>query len=287
MAKRRSKSHELERVLGPSALFATAYGNVGSSIYYALGLVAALALGMTPVVFLISGVIFFFTAATYIEATTMFPEAGGSSSFARHAFNEFWSFFAAWGQMLNYIITAAISAYFVPHYLAVFWPALGHAPGDIICGIAVIIVLGALNVVGVQESAKINVLLSVVDFCTQVLLVLVGLVLVFNTQTLIDNVDFGTYPNLKDFLVAIPIGMVAYTGIETISNLAEEARDYKTTIPKATNAVVVAVFAIYAFLPAIALSAMPVINGKTALGLPKEQGGYAGDPILGIVNSMP
>ena len=107
----------------------TAYGNVGSSIYYALGLVAVFALGMTPVVFLIAGLIFAATAATYAEATTMYPEAGGSSSFARHAFNEFWSFFAAWGQMLNYIITVAISAFFVPHYLGVFWDPLGESPG--------------------------------------------------------------------------------------------------------------------------------------------------------------
>src|SRR3954449_7190501 len=103
MAERRPKHQSLERVLGTGALFSTAYGNVGSSIYYALGLVAALALGLTPIVFLITGVFFLCTAATYAEATAMYPEAGGSSSFARRAFNEFWSFFAAWGQMLNYV----------------------------------------------------------------------------------------------------------------------------------------------------------------------------------------
>src|SRR4028118_1248524 len=106
MAERRLQG--LQRVLGTNALFATAYGNVGSSIYYALGLVASYALGLTPVVFVITGVIFFFTAATYAEATSMYPEAGGSSSFARRAFNEFWSFFAAWGQMLHYVIPAAL-----------------------------------------------------------------------------------------------------------------------------------------------------------------------------------
>src|SRR5437899_7625728 len=117
----------LRRTVGVAGLFATAYGNVGSSIYYALGLVASYALGLTPIVFLITGGIFYLTAATYAEATAMFPEAGGSSSFARHAFNEFWSFFAAWAQMLNYTITIAISAFFVPHYLgALFWPALEH-----------------------------------------------------------------------------------------------------------------------------------------------------------------
>ena len=112
MAERRLEG--LQRVLGVYPLASSAYGNVGSSIYYALGLVAALALGLTPIVFIISGFIFFLTASTYAEATAMFPEAGGSSSFARHAFNEFWSFFAAWGQMLNYMLTIATSAFFVP-----------------------------------------------------------------------------------------------------------------------------------------------------------------------------
>src|SRR5207302_11164655 len=140
MAERRLPG--LQRVLGVNALFSTAYGNVGSSIYYALGLVASFALGLTPVVFIITGFIFYLTAATYAEATAMYPEAGGSSSFARHAFNEFWSFFAAWAQMLNYTVTIAISAFFVPHYLGgLFWSALRHPPGDIFFGIGVVAVL--------------------------------------------------------------------------------------------------------------------------------------------------
>src|SRR5215217_2849273 len=286
MAEYAPKGRGLERVLGTGALFSTAYGNVGSSIYYALGLVAVFALGMTPVVFLIAGVIFVCTAATYAEATTMYPEAGGSSSFARRAFNEFWSFFAAWGQMLNYIITVAISAFFVPHYLGVFWSPLGESPPAIVAGIVVVAILATLNVVGVRESTGLNVFLAITDFLTQVALVVVGMVLVLSPDTLVNNIDFGTYPTVSDFLIAIPVGMVAYTGIETISNMAEEAREHATTIPRAMAGVVVAVFTIYAFLPAVALSAMPVENGETALALPKEDGGYANDPILGVVKNI-
>ncbi len=286
MAEYRPKHRGLERVLGTGALFSTAYGNVGSSIYYALGLVAIFALGMTPVVFLIAGIIFACTAATYTEATTMFPEAGGSSSFARRAFNEFWSFFAAWGQMLNYIITVAISAFFVPHYLGVFWEPLGESPADIVGGVLVVALLAALNVVGVKESARLNVFLALADFLTQLALVAVGVALVLSPDTLVENVDFGTAPTVSDFLIAIPVGMVAYTGIETISNMAEEARDYGKTIPRAMAAVVAAVVAIYALLPAVALSAMPVKDGETALALPKEEGGYADDPILGVVANI-
>src|SRR3954465_9872132 len=281
MAERRPKHQGLERVLGTGALFSTAYGNVGSSIYYALGLVTVYALGLTPLVFVISGLIFAATAATYAEATAMYPEAGGSSSFARHAFNEFWSFFAAWGQMLNYIITVAISAFFVPHYLGVFWEPLRESPADIIGGIVVVAILAAVNIVGARESASLNIFLALADFATQLILVVVGLVLVFSPDTLVNNVDFGTYPTVSDFLIAIPVGMVAYTGIETISNMAEEAKAYPRTVPRGVGAVVTGVVAIYAFLPPVALSAMPVVNGKTALA-----GEFAGDPILGVVKNI-
>ncbi len=289
MAERRVPG--LQRVLGVNALFATAYGNVGSSIYYALGLVASFALGLTPIVFVVTGVIFYLTAATYAEATAMYPEAGGSSSFARHAFNEFWSFFAAWGQMLNYIITVAISAFFVPHYIGgLFWGYLKTSPGDIFVGIGVIVLLSAINVVGVKEAARLNIVLAFTDFSTQLLLVIVGGVLVFSPSILIHNVHLGVAPTWKNFIIAIPVGMIAYTGIETISNMAEEAKDEAHTIPAAIKGVVLAVFAIYAALPAVALSALPVrcVGGhcQTLLGVSEDKGGFAGDPVLGIVKHL-
>ena len=291
MARRRLEG--LERVLGANALFSTAYGNVGSSIYYALGLVASFALGLTPIVFIITGFFFFCTAATYAEATTMYPEAGGSSSFARRAFNEFWSFVAAWAQMLTYIATIAISAFFVPHYIGgLFWEPLRSSPGDIIAGCCVIAVLAAINVFGAKESTGVNILLAVVDFATQLLLVLVGVFLVFSPEVLVDNVILGVAPEWKDFVLAIPIGMLAYTGIETISNMSEEARDEAKTIPTAINRVRIAVFAIYFTLPAVALSALPVTFNEqtgeyqTLLGLTEEEGGFAGDPILGVVKAI-
>ena len=124
----------------------------------------------------------------------MYPEAGGSSSFARRAFNEFWSFFAAWGQMLNYVVTVAISAFFVPHYIgSVFWEELRHSPGDIIAGAIIIAILAVINVFGAKESAGLNIALAVVDFLTQVLLVIVGAVLVLGADPgqLADNVELG------------------------------------------------------------------------------------------------
>ena len=259
-------------MLGSPALFATAYGNVGSSIYYALGLTAVYALGLTPLVFVVAGIVFAMTAATYAEGTARYPEAGGSASFARHAFDELTSFVAAWAQMLVYVVTVAVSAFFVPHYLSIFWEPLRTNPWDIVGGTIVIVVLVALNVVGVTEAAKLSITLAVVDFATQVLLVLLGFVLVFSPETLTENIHWGVAPTWSNLAISIPVAMLAYTGVETVSNLAEEARDPVRTVPNAYKLVAVAVFAIYFTLPLIALSALPVelVDGEytTLLALP-------------------
>jgi basic amino acid/polyamine antiporter, APA family len=286
MAERHPREEQLHRVHGVGALFSAAYGNVGSSIYYALGVTAAFALGLTPLAFVVAGVIFMFTAASYTEGTVMYPEAGGSASFARHAFNELVSFLAGWGQMLNYIITVAISAFFVPHYLAVFWAPLGHGPGDVIAGIVLVALLAALNIRGTEESSRLNLVLAVADLATQAVLVVIGSVLVLNAETLVDNVHLGVAPTWSDFALGTAVGMIAYTGIETISNMAEEARKpIQETIPRGVGLTVVAVLALYLLLPLIALSAMPVTHDggtyTTQLGTT-----FADDPVLGIVENL-
>ena len=289
MPRRRRQRQGLERVLGAPALFATAYGNVGSSIYYALGLTAGIALGLTPLVFIISGLIFAATAATYAEGTVRYPEAGGSASFARHAFNELVSFGAGWAQMLNYVITVAISVIFVPHYLSIFWEPLRTNPWDIVVGVGLTWLLVGINIVGIQEAARLNIALAVIDFATQLLLVGLGFFLIFHPHVLWNNVHFGVAPSWRAFLLAIPVAMIAYTGIETVSNLAEEARDPVRSIPRAISWVAIAVFAIYFTLPWIALSAMPVVKegGKyvTPLGQPPPHG-FKNDPVLGLVENL-
>jgi APA family basic amino acid/polyamine antiporter len=286
MAERHPREETLRRVHGTGALFSAAYGNVGSSIYYALGVTAAFALGLTPIAFVIAGIIFMFTAASYTEATVMYPEAGGSSSFARHAFNELASFVAAWAQMLNYVITVAISAFFVPHYLAVFWAPLGHGPGDVIAGIVLVGLLAALNIKGTEESSRLNLALAIGDLCTQIILVGIGIVLVLSPDLLVNNVHLGVAPTWGDFALGVAVGMIAYTGIETISNMSEEARDAPRTIPRGVGLTVAAVLVLYVLIPIVALSAMPVTadaagHYHTVLGTK-----FADDPVLGIVENL-
>src|SRR5919106_852257 len=285
MARYRPKGLGLERVLGVGALFSTAYGNVGSSIYYALGVVAVFALGLTPLAFLIAGMIFVLTASTYAEATVMYPEAGGSSSFARHAFNEIVSFLAAWGQVLNYVITVAISAFFVPHYLSVLWEPLERNPADIVAGIILVGLLVAINVIGSRESARLNLVLALADLATQVVVVALGVALVFNPDILVSNVDFGVAPTWGDFALGIAVGMIAYTGIETLSNTSEEARDASRTVPAAVGLVIIAVLTLFLLIPIVALSAMPVT--QEAGGYTTELATtYAENPMLGIVDNL-
>ncbi len=296
----RLSEHGLRQSVGVPGLFATAYGNVGSSIYYALGLVAAHALGLTPLVFLFAGGLFALTAKTYAEGASMFPEAGGSSSFARHAFDDVVSFFAGWALSLDYILTIAISAFFVPHYLSAF-PGLGalkHNPDDIFGGLIVVAVLAWLNIRGLGESAKLNLVLAIVDLSTQIMLVCLGVALVLNPSLLVHQVHLGSVPTWKELIFALSLAMLAYTGIETVANMAEESTDPGRQVPKAVNLVVLAVLAVYAGISVVALSALPVVHHGVGYSAELKQSfpkpGYAtslggffeNDPMLGVVEHL-
>ena len=279
----------LPRTLGPSALFAACYGNVGSSIYYALGVTAGYALGLTPLAMILAGGIFVTTALNYAEGTAAIPYAGGSSSFARRAFNETAGFVVGWIQLLNYTATVSISAYFAIGYLGVFGeyvPALKlltepqwHAGAAVaLTGLLLIV-----NVVGIQESSLLNLLLALLDLVTQVALVVLGIWLLLNFQTVLRNIHLGVAPTWGNFLASISIAMVTYTGIETIANMSEEARNPGRSVPKAYFAVIAAVLFVSTFLPTVGMSVFPVH--------PDGHGGFTtdlatiwkGDPVAGIV----
>src|SRR5262245_27781596 len=286
VARRRVR---LPRMLGAEALFSACYGNVGSSIYYALGVTAGFALGLTPLAMILAGGIFVTTALNYAEGTTAIPYAGGSSSFARRAFNETSGFLVGWIQLLNYTATVAISAYFAIGYLGVFgqyvpaMEALTQPQWHAGAAVALTAVLMVVNVIGIQESSFLNLVLALLDLGTQLVLVVLGIVLLLNFQTVIHNVHWGVAPTWGNFLASISIAMVTYTGIETISNMSEEAKNPGRTVPKATFSVIVAVLFVSAFLPTIGMRVFPVH--------PDGHGGFTtdlatiwkGDPVAGIV----
>jgi basic amino acid/polyamine antiporter, APA family len=279
----------LPRMLGPSALFAACYGNVGSSIYYALGVTAAFALGLTPLAMILAGGIFVTTALNYAEGTAAIPYAGGSSSFARRAFNETTGFLVGWVQLLNYTATVSISAYFAIGYLAIFGQyveplqLLSQPQWHALAAVGLTGLLILVNVVGIQESSLINLVLALLDLVTQVVLVVLGAWLLLNFKTVISNIHLGVAPTWSNFLASISIAMVTYTGIETISNMSEEVRNPGRSVPRATFAVIVAVLFVSSFLPTIGMSVFPVHLDAHGVYTTDLATRWKDDPVAGIV----
>ena len=287
------RAAKLPRTLGAPALFAACYGNVGSSIYYALGVTAAFALGLTPLAMILAGLIFVSTALNYAEGTAALPHAGGSSSFARRAFNGPIGFLVGWVQLLNYTATVSISAYFAISYLGVFGKYMPLfqllKTNDLWHVVATVVLIGFLvvvNVVGIQESSALNLVLAMADLVTQVVLVVLGIVFLLNFQTVIHNIHWGVAPTWSNFLASISIAMVTYTGIETISNMSEEAKNPGRSVPRATFAVIVAVLFVSAFLPTIGMSVFPVYQDPTGQFTTGLATTWKNDPVAGIVTGF-
>ncbi|MDP6646991.1 MAG: APC family permease [Dehalococcoidales bacterium] len=277
---RRISRYGLRRVLGVSALFSVGYGNVGSSIYYALGIIALVALGATPIVLGIAGVIYIFNALTYAEGTAMLPEAGGSASFARHGFNDAIGFIAGWALMLSYIATVAISAYTIPPYLAYFWPILKEPVIGTTVSIGIIGFLMLVNIFGVRESSRLNTFFILIDIAALITLIILGIVLILgpNPTALFQNMfGEGNWPSTQNLIYGIAIAALCFTGVETVSQLAQETRQPEKRIPQAYILMIVVVLILFAGISIVALSAMT----------PQElTNDWARDPVAGIAHSI-
>src|SRR6185369_1791115 len=139
----------LKRELDARALFSVAYGEIASSIYFALGVLAAYALGFTPIVLLAAGALFLIVSFSYAEGTAALPETGGAATFVRRALNDLAGFMTGWALFLDYLIVISLSALFMPHYLgaALNWGSLEHNPWDVVVGVCVVAGVAALRLV--------------------------------------------------------------------------------------------------------------------------------------------
>ncbi len=273
----RLRVSHLRRSLGVPALYAAGYGDVGSSIYYALGIVGFVALGATPVALAIAGIAFIFVALTYAEGTSMFPEAGGSASFAQHGFNDLVSFISGWALVLTYIATIAISAYTIPPYLGHFWPILKDSPvAGTLMSMAIVLFLMVFNVIGVREASIVNISAAIIDLAVQILIVVLGALLVFNFSTLHAHITLY-WPSWENLLVGIALAAVAYTGVETISQMAEETRQPTRRAPMAHILTAITVLVIFAGIATVGPSTMTPIELATE---------WAHDPVAGIVHNL-
>lgn len=277
------EKQSLKRVLGVSDLFAVGYGDVGSSIYYALGLTAMYALGATPLALLIAGFVFICTSLTYAEMSTTFPEPGGSATFCRYAFNDLISFIAGWGLLLDYIVTTAISAFAIPPYLAYVFPYANSTVVHITATVGIIALLYVINVIGMKGSGRFSWILALITVLSQLMIILIAAVLLMNLPYIISHLRINVpgadwSPDWWNFMKGTSMAMVAYTGIEAIAQLAAETNKPSVTIPRAIKWTMGILVVLYFFISVVGLS---VIS-------PQELGTtYVDDPIAGIVAHFP
>ena len=280
---RRIARYRLRRVLGVPALFSIGYGDVGSSIYYGLGLVAAVALGATPIVLGIAGLIYIFNALTYAEGSAMLTEGGGSSSYARIGFNDLIGFISGWALMLSYVATMAISAYTIPPYLAYFWPVLKEPVASTVFSMGVIVFLMLINMFGIKESSRLNILFILIDIVTQIVLVTLGALLILrpNPQVLFQHMfGEGNWPSMKGLVYGIALAALCFTGVESVSQHGEETRSPEKRMPQAYVLMIVVVLVLFAGISLVALSAM------TPQDLGDPVNGWARDPVAGIARAI-
>jgi APA family basic amino acid/polyamine antiporter len=277
----------LKRGLGVPWLFAAAYSAVGFSIYFALGVVADRGLGLTPLIFLASGLLFGLTTLSYVEGGAMFRERGGSSTFARHAFNELIAFIAGWAILIDYLIVIALAAISVPHYLEPIWGGFAKPGWEI--GIAAVVIAAAcalniLNVTG-RERGRSLALLALADLGLQLTVIVVGALVVMHPDRLTEQLHLFSDPSFKDIVYAAVVAMLAYAGIEAASDLAPDIDVDRRDLKRIASLGAVAVPLVYAGMAAIALMAVPVVAGphgpETALG---HQ--FVEEPVLGVVSAF-
>jgi len=273
----------LQRVLDAPALFSVAYGEIASSIYVALGIIALHALGLTPEVLAVVGALFLVVALSYAEGTTAIPETGGAATFVRRAFNDLAGFLTGWALFLDYLIVIALSALFLPHYLgaALQWGSLERNPWDVVVGVGVVVGVAAIRLVRRSAFYSYGIFVAVLDLLTQVLLVVLGFAFLVSGHALTQGVSIGSHPTWHQIAFALPLAMLAYTGLETVSNLAEETREPGRALPRSLFSGIGLVVLIYVAIACVALSAFPATNGTTALGTE-----WLRSPLMGIVDAL-
>jgi APA family basic amino acid/polyamine antiporter len=274
------KLPRLQRVLDAPALFSIAYGEIASSIYFALGIITLHALGFTPAILLATGLLFLVVSLSYAEGTAAIRETGGAATFVRIAFNDFWGFVTGWVLFLDYLIVIALSALFLPHYVAGAFFTKLHRPWDVVAGCGVIAGVAVIRLIHRTRLHRWALIVALVDLWTQLLIVVVGMALLFSPHALTAGTSLGETPSWHSIAFAVPLAMLAYTGLETVANLAEETRRPGRDLPRSVFSAVGLVVVLYVAIAVVGLSAFPAEHG-TLLG-----SNWIRAPLVGIVTQI-
>ncbi len=258
------------------------YADVGADIYVVLGVIALFAGILSPLAFAVAAVVYVSTGLCYAELSTRYPVAGGGHFFSLKAFGPFHGFVAGWGLMLSYTVDIALFALATVGYLqVVVGPVLTNIslitpPYYALVSIALILLLLALNLVGIRYSSKLNEFIVAVDLVTVALFLVFGLPSIIASGALsgwlsslpaaISSGSFGGTANWSTFVVALSLATVSYIGIESISQAAEETKNPSRVIPRATKAAIFAVVtvAIILSLLSVTLAPLSAVSGNTS-----------------------
>jgi APA family basic amino acid/polyamine antiporter len=272
----------LSRVLDERSIASVAFGEIGSSIYFALGVIALYALGLTPWVILFVGLLFLVVALSYAEGTAAIPETGGAATLVRRAFNDPLGFLTGWALFLDYLIVIGLAALFVPHYFghAVQWLGITHGPWDVVVAVFVIALVALVRLVRRPAMYRLAVVLALLSIVACALLVVLGLSF-FSFDGLTKGVDPGTAPTWRDLAFSLPLAMLAFTGLETVANLAAETREPGRTLPRSLFGGIGAAVAVSVAMAIVGIMAFPAESGTTTLG---ED--WIRAPLVGIASAL-
>jgi APA family basic amino acid/polyamine antiporter len=279
-----------ERRLRARSLALVAYGEIGSSLLFALGIVALYAIGLTPWILLAVGLLVLAVSLSYAEGAAAMPEPGGAATFVRRAFSDPAGFVTGWVLLLDYVVVIALAALFVPHYLgsAVGWDGIAERPWDAVVGIVVVLALALLRRVRRVKLYVVATVTAAVALVIQLVVAGLGLALVLDPEALRQGVDIGTAPSWRSIAIALSLAMLAYTGLETITNFAAEVREPGRTMPRSLFVglgVVVVVNVAVAIVGASAFPATPDPDAPDGLssGLGTE---WLEAPLVGIARAI-
>ena len=270
-----------ERTISYRALFAVVYTTSVSSVYFALGVIARHAAGLTPVVLLASGIFFGLSAMTYGEGASLYQERGGASVFARHGLNETVGFIAAWVIVLDYTILVAVTALTVPSYLAAFWAPLGRGGLEVAVALAVIGFVAADNLLGVSpRRLRRRILVTGADLIVQAVVIGVGFAVVFDPHRLTETINLGSVPTVSGLAFALPIAVIAFTGLEAAASLALEVNASPQELRRLIGPGSFVIVLVYVGIAVVGIGGLPVHHGLPALG-----SAHLRAPLLGVVDA--
>ncbi|MGB2711345.1 MAG: universal stress protein [Conexibacter sp.] len=270
------------QTLSARALFGLVYTMSVSSVYFALGVVAQRALGLTPLVFLVAGVFFSLASMTYVEGAGLHRERGGSSVFARYAFNELVSFVAGWAILLDYAILLAVTAFTATNYLAEFWSPVGHGALELVVAVCTIAAVALINVMGVSvRQLRRGLLIALADLAVQLLVIVLGIALLLDPSGVVDTIQLGSSPSWEDTIYAFTIATIAFTGLEAAASLAGETQTTRTGLRRLVGPGVGAILLVYVGIALVAVSALPVAGGPDAFSTRDVEA-----PLLSVVSAF-